>query len=287
MSLSSNSLFHFTNSLDTVRLILTDKFYGSFCKEVLHYKDETAPLIIPMISFCDIPLKTISRYNKYGKYGLGLKKEWAIKNRLNPVLYLEKNSSLAESLIKSIYASFSMLSFTEPYLTQIKNRINSVTKNKSYNAISKRQELQKLQKELNKHDNMANNMRHVIYSIFYTKHYSDDLERNGQIIKDYRFYDEREWRFLPEFQCAVCELRRTEDEYKEWRGDTSKSKSILPEVNLSFSFADIEHIIIEKNDEAKEVREIIKSIAENKCPQEAKEELYSKIISFENIEHDL
>ena len=287
MSLSSNSLFHFTNSLDTVRLILTDKFYGSFCKEVLHYKTEAVPLIIPMISFCDIPLTTIARYNKYGKYGIGLKKDWGIKNQLNPVFYLEKNSSLADSLIKSLYASLDIISFSEPHLTQIKKRIDAVNNNSNYNQFLKKQELQKLQQELKRHDNMANSMRHIIYSLFYTKHYSDDLERNGQIINDYRFYDEREWRFLPEFQCAVCELRRTEEEYKQWRGDPTKPKPILQEVNLSFCFADIEHIIIEKNDEAKVIRDIIKSIPDDKCPQDVKEDLYSKIISFEKIEHDL
>ncbi|HEX7458151.1 MAG TPA: abortive infection system antitoxin AbiGi family protein, partial [Ginsengibacter sp.] len=98
MNISSNSLFHFTDRIEVLVDILNDKFRGSYCREVLHYKEEAIPIYIPKISFCDIPLKTLSNYSIYGKFGIGLRKEWGIKNRLNPVLYLEKNSLLAESL---------------------------------------------------------------------------------------------------------------------------------------------------------------------------------------------
>ena len=72
-----------------------------------------------------------------------------------------------------------------------------------------------------------------------------DLIRETGTIPDYRFYDEREWRYLPQFDCAVCEMRRTDKEYQEWRA-TSTTKPLLQEISLSFEFSDIEHIIVEK-----------------------------------------
>ena len=282
MSISSNSLFHFTDNIDTVKKILSDKFYGSYCKETLHYKLEKVPLIIPMISFCDIPLKTISMHSKYGKFGIGLTKDWGIRSQLNPVFYLEKSSSLADSLIKSLYGSLNIIAFTEPELTRIKNRIDAINKNRNYNQILKKQELQKLQGELTRHNNMADSMRHLIYSLYYTKHYSDELDRTGVVIPNYKFYDEREWRYLPEFECAVCELRRTEADYIQWRG-TSKQKPILAEVNLSFAPGEIDYLIVELKDQKKEIREFIKQFDTNKFTQDQKEELYSKIISFEEV----
>ena len=59
MNISSNSLFHFTNTINILKTILSDRFYGSYCNETLRDKAESIPLIIPMISFCDIPLKRI------------------------------------------------------------------------------------------------------------------------------------------------------------------------------------------------------------------------------------
>jgi len=54
---------------------------------------------IPMVCFCDIPLsQLVSHIDTYGKYGLGMSKEWGIKKGLNPVIYFNKNSLLAKRL---------------------------------------------------------------------------------------------------------------------------------------------------------------------------------------------
>src|SRR5882757_2686457 len=126
MKLSSNSLFHFTGKFDAVKAILSDRFYGSYCKEVFMFKDQITPMIIPMICFCDIRLETIARYSAYGKYGIGLTKEWGIRNKLNPVFYLEKDSLLADSLIASMYKSLPSVLANQGKVDSINQRVKEL-----------------------------------------------------------------------------------------------------------------------------------------------------------------
>jgi hypothetical protein len=47
-----------------------------------------------MVCFCDIPLSRIREHvNFYGEYGIGVTKEWALANKLNPVSYLSGASN--------------------------------------------------------------------------------------------------------------------------------------------------------------------------------------------------
>lgn len=285
MSKSSNSLFHITREFSTLKSILSNKaLFGSYCKETLSYNGERVPLIIPMICFCDIPLTTISNHSAYGKYGIGLKKEWGIRNKLNPVLYMEKESALSESLIKSLTGSLKTVNLISDLITLEQDRIKGI----DLENIPAEEKLRKKIPYISKIKNLASisdSVNFTIYSLYFTKHYQDDLERSGEVIKNYRFYDEREWRYIPEFQCAVCELRRTEDEYKQWRG-TTEQKPVLKEVKLTFDCSDIEYVIVEKNEEKKEIIDLIKKLASDSCPPEEIESLYTKIISFEQIKND-
>jgi abortive phage resistance protein AbiGi (putative antitoxin) len=169
MNISSNSLFHFTDNIDTIFEILTNKFYGSYCKETLHYKEEKAPMIIPMICFCDIPLKTISNYAIYGKYGIGLTKEWGIKNKLNPVLYLEKNSELAHSLVESFYGSVKLIERLYKLVDEQLERVEILKKTPNV------KEMDECLKELDNLEITLNSLNYNRYSLFFTKHYEDDF----------------------------------------------------------------------------------------------------------------
>lgn len=95
----SETIFHFTKKLDYLKSILKNGFFPRFCLEDVEWmesKDDN--LAYPIVCFCDIPLSRITEHTSYyGKYGLGLTKEWAIKNNLSPVLYFsDKNAHLPQ-----------------------------------------------------------------------------------------------------------------------------------------------------------------------------------------------
>ncbi len=52
-----------------------------------------------MICFCDIPISRSGVHTEqYGRYGISVKKEWAIRNKANPVIYLSPQSALLNDL---------------------------------------------------------------------------------------------------------------------------------------------------------------------------------------------
>jgi len=68
MNLSSNCITHFTSKLANIEKMLSGHIYGSYCKETLNYQGNINQLYVPMISFCDVPIKTYSNIGApYGK----------------------------------------------------------------------------------------------------------------------------------------------------------------------------------------------------------------------------
>ena len=101
--LSPDSLFHFTPSLRNLLGILDNTFYPRYCWEPFELADNdkqpSAKDAFPMVCFCDITLSQLMKHiETYGKYGLGMTKEWGIRKGLNPVIYFNKNSSMANRL---------------------------------------------------------------------------------------------------------------------------------------------------------------------------------------------
>lgn len=101
MTTRSRTLFHFTKNLNTLQCILTDGFWPRYCAEDTSWHDEAdaTTVAFPMVCFCDIPLSKISEHvNFYGGYGLGMTREWAIANNLNPIFYLAGENSLVAEI---------------------------------------------------------------------------------------------------------------------------------------------------------------------------------------------
>ena len=103
-NLSSKNLFHFTKK-NVLENILKKGFYAMYSREEIFstvLNRNHPPHYIPMVSFCNIPLTMVKNHcNLYGSYGIGLTKGWAVKNKINPVLYSYRDSSLMKTYCKS------------------------------------------------------------------------------------------------------------------------------------------------------------------------------------------
>ncbi|MBK9465826.1 MAG: hypothetical protein IPN56_13800 [Chitinophagaceae bacterium] len=56
-----------------------------------------------MVSFSDLRLSELKdNIGTYGKFGIGMTKEWAINKGLNPVMYASKESLFTEKFISGI-----------------------------------------------------------------------------------------------------------------------------------------------------------------------------------------
>jgi len=246
MSLSSNSIIHFTKTSDALKGILQNNFRLKYCVEMITLSDKLN-YAAPMISFCDIPLSQMKDHiGKYGSYAIGFTKEWAQKNKLNPVIYVQEGSDLAVS----IYDAY-----------------KEVTKERTVDWGS-----------LNKmNQNFLNILRHI-------KNYEADLSRGGEVIKDYRFSDEREWRYTPMYdECNVMAI--SADGYKTDEQKLIVNNRVL-DLRLKFEPADIKYIIIERESEISEFVEMLRKSKGNSYSYDDVERLMTRIITTEQIMTD-
>ncbi|HAS6258658.1 TPA: hypothetical protein RQK60_004579 [Vibrio vulnificus] len=105
MKPKSHTLFHFTKSRDTLKLILKNGFWPRYCLEDVEWMKvgNTKFAAFPMVCFCDIPLSRVDEHVKfYGEFGIGLTKEWAVKNGLSPIQYVSSNSDVPSAYQKLI-----------------------------------------------------------------------------------------------------------------------------------------------------------------------------------------
>src|SRR5436189_3317155 len=99
--ISTKEIFHYTNITALIGII-SNGFYPKYNFEFTFLSDlferKASYLAVPMVSFCDIPLKAVKKHsNKYGECAIGLRKEWAEKHGLSPVIYINPNSIIADS----------------------------------------------------------------------------------------------------------------------------------------------------------------------------------------------
>lgn len=250
MALSSNTIIHFTKNFTNLKGILENNFKVSYCREKIISEDKENDCLIPMVSFCDIPFSQILNHiNNYGSYGIGLKKLWAEDKGLNPVLYIEKKSVLANSILADLYEK----------LKSGKERISDLTleERKAFDIIR------------------------------YLKNYEGRVERmNGKVIENYRFSDEREWRYVidPETEHSLfANLKKASpDRAIELKKKYNES---ISHIFLEFSPEDINYIIIKSENERDAILRLIERVKGKNSLEEVKR-LTSRIISVEQLRTD-
>ena len=159
MSLSANTLFHFTREYETLISILKSKFYPRLCLENCLLSITNMKWAVPMVCFCDIPLSNIAQHTqKYGNYAIGIKKSWAIEKGVSPILYVHEKSLI------------------------VKQCRNALEWSMDSNGMGDQNSEERLTK---------------LISMFYMmKPYEGEESVAGQRHK-IRYYDEREWRYIP------------------------------------------------------------------------------------------
>lgn len=243
MAISTNSIIHYTESFDVLCKILDEGFKIKYCLENLSLisKGKGSSAAHPMVSFCDIPLsETNKHFESYGCYGIGLYKEWALRNGLNPVLYIEKNSSIAISLSNM---------------------------------------LQKVR------DGSLADIEKDIYRLkAFTKNYSGELHTNNIDVLEYRFYNEKEWRFIPQRQEINGKTISVSG--SKYKADKQLYNNKLSNIRLKFTPLDISYIIVKNTDEIPRLISYLKDKYYDKCTAKDLDILLTKICSVEQIQSD-
>ncbi len=261
-SISANTLFHFTNSFENLESIFVNYFYPRYCLEDQSYLVPThLPKFaaIPMVCFCDVPLSHINYHTEtYGYYCIGLAKEWGQANGINPIMYSLPNS-YSTLLLKH---SFSNLYPFNPELVLYKT---------------------------DQPDQAAQNVTTMLYSFFtFLKPYEGEVWKNGiNIKKRVRFYDEREWRYVPVLE-RLNDLGlipvMSQEQYND-RRILNHCNEILQSFQLKFEARDIKYIIVKEEDEVLKMAQKIESLGYKYSDKKIKL-LTTRIISMHQILED-
>ena len=263
-NISSQTLFHFTPKIEFLESILKSGFFPRFCLEKLTFfdiKEENEMIFeyaFPTVCFCDIPFsKAHSHTLNYGRFGIGMKKEWAMHElmKINPVLYYYPHSYTAASQIFRL------------------GLLN---------------DLMKIYPDDKK---IAAAYGSTFQYFNFLKPYSGEFWRNGKYSENsVNFYDEREWKFT----AAVGYLKKegirqflSKDEFLDIDIIQQNNQLLQDTCALYFKASDVKYIIVEKDSQVPEIVEKLKDFFKNERLDEPIELLYTKVLSLETFEKDI
>jgi hypothetical protein len=119
----------------------------------------------------------------------------------------------------------------------------------------------------------------------YIKNYQGTLFRKNKTNHTYRFYDEREWRYVPAIGDKRVEAWLDEAQYKAYRG-TSKIKPLIENVTLNFTSDDIKYLMVKSSKEIPKLINVIQKVTNlSKNPTDAAI-LTTKILTVEQLNKD-
>lgn len=218
---SSNCFFHFTKKIEHLINIMNNNFMPFYCMEGLEYLNmpdlQIEGMAYPIVCFCDIPLERHKTHkNNYGDYGIGLKKEWGInrKHHLTPVIYSHKESVSSASLKN-------LMEFWNKH----ENILSEEDNKKFKNAVSTLM------------------MHFKPYEGFLY-----DKDKKQFSLSKVRFYDEKEWRYIP-LNCNGLKLNLEMQEYCDEKILTIENEAIQKQNKMIFQINDLEYIFLKSKSE--------------------------------------
>lgn len=256
MAISSDTLFHFTNHPNGLLGILKNGYLPSYCLEILKFDGKMTSRSYPMVCFCDIPLSQIKNHiDFYGSYGLGMTKEWGRKNKLNPILYLDSDSNLNKYLINMA---------NEIWCERCDDKCKDLT--------------------IPLRANYWHMMRYI-------KAYEGNFERGAKIHKNYRYYNEREWRYVPEVIDNSEDSEEiyylTEEEHRDEFKRADKNQEIQNICKLTFAPEDIEYVILKEKKQIFSMIDTIRRMGKDRVFSDKDlDYLITKILTVDQIKSD-
>jgi hypothetical protein len=256
MAVSSKSIIHYTENLDTLKSIINDGHLRlKYCLESINiFNNQMVEGAYPMVCFCDLPLTLAKDHiKKYGSYGIGFSKVWARAKQLNPVFYLEENSTISN---------------------YISDRTDESMKDIDIAKVSAEEKQNNLKLE-----------QDFARFISFCKNHEGPLVRKGKTIsKNYSFYDEREWRYIPDLSSlGNLKLGLNSDKYIKNK-DLYNQK--LENHVLNFDYTDISYIIVKNESDIDVIAQSLNSKYGEDLRPPLMRKLLTKIISVQQIEDD-
>lgn len=218
--------------------------------------------IIPMTCFCDIKLHQIAfhaegndQYNGYGKFAIIMKKEWGVRQGVQPVQYMTSGSLLQKQFTKS----FNL------YLESLDND--------NTNELL---------------DDIADIL---LEQIRFMKPLFGEMPRGEELILNKNFTDEKEWRFVPDIPDEVAKLFYIDP----LDGIATSRKAIeiandaialVKQARLPFQVSDVKYIFVDSEDDAAALTDFIMSLKGNRISRANKLVLVQKILIYDEMRGD-
>lgn len=223
-SVSSEFFFHFTDKIEYIEDMMLNGFKPFYCPEMLEYLADnelkTIELAYPVICFCDLPLNLQEKHQeRFGRYGIGLKKEWGLKNYLTPVIY-SHNKAITSGIVKNFIDIYKKLD--NGLNKSVLNQTDFFTLRNCFSLLI-----------------MSTKPYEGRQYIKVEKRFSNYLSR---------FYDEREWRFIPT-NVDGLNLSLEMDDYNNPDKLKCENEKIQKNNILNFVLDDIEFIFLKHESE--------------------------------------
>lgn len=245
MAISTNSIIHYTDTFVKLKNILKEGFGIKYCSEELLLDGAAGSAAAhPMISFCDIPLSNANKH--FDAYG-------------NYGIGLTKDWAKKMGVNPVLYMN------GESRISKILHQLMVERRDKKSNLTTEQK-------------------AKVLVIKGFSKNYSGHLKRKKINKLDYRFYDEREWRLVPEskdINNAPISVNLS-----LYKADKNKYNKIISKCRFKFEPNDISYVIVNKTSEIPEIITILRAEYRTKCNAEELDILFSKICSTEQISSD-
>jgi hypothetical protein len=217
---------------------------------------------------------------------LAYQKNGGIKNGLSPVIYTTEKSETANILnqltseldkVFDIYENEENKEYISDNKTLTEDQKSTLESAKLDFLVTQSQKSLELSEQLG-------------HFLKYIKPYEGKGYSNGKEFKNIRFYDEREWRYVP--PKNLLKKIEIKDSYKrEYYESDSKRRLINVKLashkKLEFEPSDIKFIIVEKDEEIPNLIDEIREIYRKSATYDEIMLLTSRLISLEQIVEDL